>query len=64
MKDLANAKLLGDADLDRITSVVSNLLEEVIALSERVAKLEGNGDPNAAQDRINEIIERVLTPLA
>ena len=64
MKDFAHTALLGDADLDRIASVLTNLLQEVVALSERVAELEGAAAPDAAQTRIDAVIERVLAPLA
>ncbi len=64
MKDFAHATLLGDADLDRIASVLTNLLQEVVALSERVAELEGAAGSDTAQTRIDAVIERVLAPLA
>ncbi len=64
MKDFANRPLLENADVDRLASVVTNLLQEVAALSERVAELEGDGDPAAAQARIDALIDRVLAPLA
>lgn len=64
LKDLAAEKLLSDADLDQVTRVVANLLEEVVTLSERVAVLEGNAGSDAMQDRIDKLITRVLDPLA
>ena len=64
MRDLSNATLLGDIDLDRFGSVLANLLQEVVALSERVAELEGGAEAEAIQGRVDEIIERVLAPLA
>ena len=63
MKDLAHSKILGDSDVDQLASVITNLLEEVVALSERISEMEGDNDPDLAQDRINKIVERVLAPL-
>ena len=63
MKDLAHSKIMGDADVDQLASVIANLLEEVIVLSERISKMEGGTDPDQAQERINKIVERVLAPL-
>ena len=64
LRDLATEKLLSDADMDQLGRVVANLLEEVIILSERVATLEGNADPETMQERIDAVIARVLGPLA
>lgn len=64
MKDFAHMSILGDADVDRVANVLANLLQEVVALSERVAELEGSADPEAAQKRIDAVIERVMGPLA
>lgn len=64
MKDFAKAKLLGNADLDQVAAMVSNLLEEVVTLSERIAQLEGDKTPDAAQERVNAVVERVLAPLS
>lgn len=63
MKDLAHSKILGDSDVDQLASVITNLLEEVVALSERISEMEGDTDPDQAQERINKIVERVLAPL-
>lgn len=64
MKDFANLSLLAEGDVDKLASVLTNLMEEVITLSERVAALEGDADPEGAQERIEKIINRVLGPLA
>ena len=50
MRDIANQALLGDADVDWLASVVGNLLQEVVALPERVAELEGETDPPALRN--------------
>ena len=63
MKDLAHSKILGDADVDQLASMITNLLEEVVALSERISEMEGDNDPDLAQERINKIVARVLAPL-
>ena len=49
--------------MDQLASVITNLLEEVVALSERISEMEGDNDPDLAQERINKIVERVLAPL-
>ena len=62
MDDLATRRLLAPADLDALGRVMTNLLEEVIALSVRVDRLEGKGETEM-QARIEAIIARVLSPL-
>ena len=42
----------------------TNLLEEVVVLSERISAMEGDINPDQAQERINKIVERVLAPLS
>jgi len=64
MKDLARSKILGNADMDQLASVITNLLEEVVVLSERISAMEGDINPDQAQERINKIVERVLAPLS
>jgi hypothetical protein len=63
MNDFANRRLLSESDVDRLAGVLANLLEEVVALSERVAKLEGAADADEMQDRINRLVDRVMAPL-
>ena len=63
MDDLATSKLLGASDTDKVDSMVANLLEEFVTLSERVAKLEGSTEAGELQDRINVIVDRVMSPL-
>jgi len=63
MDDLATSKLLGASDTDKVASMVANLLEEFVTLSERVAKLEGSTEAGELQDRINVIVDRVMSPL-
>ena len=62
MDDLATSKLLGASDTDKVASMVANLLEEFVTLSERVAKLEGSTEAGELQDRINVIVDRVMSP--
>ena len=64
MDNLDTRALLVVDDNDRIASVVANLLEEVVTLSERIAVLEGEKNVDEADDRINAIIDRVLSPLS
>jgi hypothetical protein len=64
INNLATKKLLGPEDTDRFASMVSNLLEELVTLSERVEKLEGSEDVTEIQDRVNAIVDRVMAPLA
>jgi len=64
MDNLDTRSLLVVDDNDRIASVVANLLEEVVTLSERIAVLEGEKNVDEADDRINAIIDRVLSPLS
>ena len=63
MDDLATSKLLGASDTDKVASMVANLLEEFVTLSERVAKLEGSTEAGELLDRINVIVDRVMSPL-
>ena len=63
MDDLATSKLLGASDTDKVASMVANLLEEFVTLSERVAKREGSTEAGELQDRINVIVDRVMSPL-
>ena len=64
MDNLDTRRLLSGTDSDRLASMIANLLEEVVVLSERVAELEGGGNLEEGRDRANAIIDRVMAPLA
>ena len=64
LRNMAEEKLLSEADFDQVGCVIANLLEEVIVLSEKVLTLEGTVDADAMQERIDAMITRVLAPLA
>lgn len=53
--------LLATADVDRVAAMVVSLLVEVVDLSERLARLEGNAAAETQTERIAALVERVLS---
>lgn len=61
--DLQTSDFLSGRDTDAVLAVVANLAAEVVDLQHRVARLEGGDDPAAAQQRVDDLVARVFSPL-